>query len=159
MFCTSGLNLVILAWIGGELWCGQAQNGVNPNFKLNLTLQVRAIYPQIIGILIKVFYTSGPNLVILVWMSEEVSCTQTHGQTDGRTDMYRQAQAMTTPKGQKWPRIKGCHGLRWWLVACLAPSHYLNQCWFIFNRSLGTNYNEILIKYSMFSNILTTGIQ
>ena len=29
VFCTSGPNLVILAWMGGELWCGQAQIGVN----------------------------------------------------------------------------------------------------------------------------------
>ena len=25
LFCTSGPNLVILAWMGDELWCGQAQ--------------------------------------------------------------------------------------------------------------------------------------
>ena len=29
VFCTSGPNLVILARMGDELWCGQAQNGVN----------------------------------------------------------------------------------------------------------------------------------
>ena len=28
VFWTSGPNLVILAWMGDELWCGQAQNGV-----------------------------------------------------------------------------------------------------------------------------------
>ena len=27
----------------------------------------------------------------------------------------------------------GHHWFRWWLVACLVPIHYLNQCWFIFN--------------------------
>ena len=32
VFCTSGPNLVILAWMGDELWCGQAQNGVNFDF-------------------------------------------------------------------------------------------------------------------------------
>ena len=40
-FCTSGPNLVILAWMGDELWCGQAQNWVNFYFKLNLTLIVK----------------------------------------------------------------------------------------------------------------------
>ena len=29
LFCTSGPNLVILASMGNELWCGQAKNGVN----------------------------------------------------------------------------------------------------------------------------------
>ena len=32
VFCTSGPNLVILVLMGGELWCGQAQNGVNLDF-------------------------------------------------------------------------------------------------------------------------------
>ena len=32
LFCTSGPNLVILAWMGNELWFGQAQNGVNSEF-------------------------------------------------------------------------------------------------------------------------------
>ena len=26
--------------------------------------------------------------------------------------------------------------VRWWLVACSAPSHYLNQCWYIVNWTL-----------------------
>ena len=30
----------------------------------------------------------------------------------------------------------GRHWLRLWLVACLAPSHYLNQCWNIVNWTL-----------------------
>ena len=29
VFCTSGPNVVTLAWMGDELWCGQAQDGVN----------------------------------------------------------------------------------------------------------------------------------
>ena len=42
VFCTSGPNLVILAWMGGELWCEQAQNGVNLDFQVkNLTLKVK----------------------------------------------------------------------------------------------------------------------
>ena len=28
------------------------------------------------------------------------------------------------------------HWFRWWLVAWSAPSHYLNQCWSIVNRTL-----------------------
>ena len=38
VYCT---NLVVLARIDDELWCGQAQNGINSNFKLNLTLKVK----------------------------------------------------------------------------------------------------------------------
>ena len=26
---------------------------------------------------------------------------------------------------------------RWWLAACSAPSHYLNQCWYIYNWTTG----------------------
>ena len=38
------------------------------------------------------------------------------------------------------------HWFRQWLVACQAPSHYLNQsCWFSIGR-LGTNFSEIQIE-------------
>ena len=36
-------------------------------------------------------------------------------------------------------------------VAYSAPSHYLNQCWVIVRWTLGTNFNEILIKIQNFS--------
>ena len=32
LFSTPGLNLVILAWMGNELWCRQAQNRVNSEY-------------------------------------------------------------------------------------------------------------------------------
>ena len=32
LFYTSGPNLVILAWMSYELWCRQAQNGLNSDF-------------------------------------------------------------------------------------------------------------------------------
>ena len=38
MFYTSGPNLVILAWMGEKLWCGQAQNGVNFDFRVEFGL-------------------------------------------------------------------------------------------------------------------------
>ena len=38
VFCTSGPKLVILAWTGDDLWCGQAQNWVNFDFKLNFII-------------------------------------------------------------------------------------------------------------------------
>ena len=39
-----------------------------------------------IGILTKVFYTCGPNLVILAWTGDVLSRGQTWWRTDGRTD-------------------------------------------------------------------------
>ena len=43
--------------------------------KLNLTCQAQST-PKTIGILTKVFWTSGPNSVVLVWTDDELS----HGQ-------------------------------------------------------------------------------
>ena len=39
VFCTSGRSLVILAWMVDELWCGQAQNGVNFDFHIKFDLE------------------------------------------------------------------------------------------------------------------------
>ena len=62
--------------------------------------------PKTIGTLIKVFYTYGPNLVILTWAGDELSRRQEvlTAHTDGHTD--RQTQATTTPEGDNWPRVK-----------------------------------------------------
>ena len=46
VFCTSGPNLVILGWMGDELWCGQAQNGVNFDFDLKFDLEVQSWLPS-----------------------------------------------------------------------------------------------------------------
>ena len=40
--------------------------------KLNLACQAQST-PKIIGILTKVFYTPGPNLVVLAWTGDELS--------------------------------------------------------------------------------------
>ena len=61
-----GSNLKILTWIGGEFLHGQAQNGVNFYYKLNLALKVKVNQPKTIGILTKVFCIFCPNLVVLV---------------------------------------------------------------------------------------------
>ena len=39
IFCTSGENLVALAWTGDELSRGKAQNGINFDFEVNLDLE------------------------------------------------------------------------------------------------------------------------
>ena len=103
-------NLEIVTLIGGESWHGQAQNGVNLDFEVKFDLEGQGQSPpKTIGILTEVFYTYGPNLVILAWTGDELSRGQasayrTHRRTDGHTD--RQTQATTIPEGQNWPRVK-----------------------------------------------------
>ena len=64
--CVFGPNLEILSWIGGELWHGQAQNMVIFHFEVKFDLEFQGqLPPKTIGILTKVFCSSGPNLVIL----------------------------------------------------------------------------------------------
>ena len=97
VFSTSGPSLVALAWKGDELSRRQAQNGVNFDFEVKFDLKVQdQSPPKTIGILTKVFYTYGPNLVILAWTGDELSRGQswwrTDGLTDGRTDRRRQRQ-------------------------------------------------------------------
>ena len=99
-------NLEIVTSIGGESWYAQAQNRVNFDFEVKFDLEDQGQSPpKTIGILTKVFYTFGPNLVILAWTGDELSRGQasayrTHRHTD------RQTQATTIPEGQNWPRVK-----------------------------------------------------
>ena len=85
VFCTSGPNLVVLAWTGDELLHGQAQNGVN--FEVEFDLEGQGQSPlKTIRILTKVVYICGLNLVILAWAGEMLSHGQIWWQTDRRTD-------------------------------------------------------------------------
>ena len=103
VFCTSGPNLVVLAWTGDELSRGKAQNGVNFDFDLKFDLEGQGQSPpKTIGILTKVFYIYSPNLVIPAWTGDELSRGQasayrTHGRTDTQTDRRRQ---------QQYPKVK-----------------------------------------------------
>ena len=89
---------MILAWTGDELSCRQAQNEVTFDFEVKFDLEGQGQSPpKTIGILTKVFYTYGPNLVILAWTGDELSRGQTitaptDGRTDGHTDRRRQQQ-------------------------------------------------------------------
>ena len=66
--CIFGQNLEILTSIGGDLSRRQAQNGVNFDFSSSIwPWSSRSIAQKTIEILTKVFYISGPNLVILAW--------------------------------------------------------------------------------------------
>ena len=56
IFCTCGLNLVILARTGDELLCRQAQNGVTFDFEIKFDLEGQGQSPlKTKGILTKVF--------------------------------------------------------------------------------------------------------
>ena len=85
-------NLVVLAWKGDELLCGQGQNGVNFDCEVEFDLEGQGQSPpKAIGILTKVFYTYGPNLVILAWTGDELSGGQARDwRTDTHTDRHRQ---------------------------------------------------------------------
>ena len=106
VFSTSGPNLVALAWTGDELSRGQAQNRVNFDFEVKFDLEGQGQSPpKTIGILTKVFYIYGPNLVILAETGHELSRGQARDwRTDGHT--HRQTEATTIPEGQYWPRVK-----------------------------------------------------
>ena len=101
---------MVLAWICGELWRGQAQNGVNLAFQVKFDLEGQGQSPpKTIGTLTKFFCTFCPNLMVLAWTRDDLWHGQaqgwrTHTQTDTHTD--RQTQATTIPEGQNWPRVK-----------------------------------------------------
>ena len=100
---------MILAWTGDELSCRQAQNGVTFDFEVEFDFEGQGQSPpKTIGILTKVFYTYGPNLVILAWTGDELSRGQAsdyrrHSRTDTQT------QATTIPEGQNWPQVKSAY--------------------------------------------------
>ena len=73
----------------GELWHGQAQNGVNFYFGVQFDLEGHdQSSHKTIGILTKVFYIPGQNLVILAWTGDELSRGQAHDyRTHGRTSV------------------------------------------------------------------------
>ena len=81
---------MILAWTGDESSHGQAQNGVNFNFEVEFDLEDQGQSSRkTTGILTKVIYTYGLNLMILAWMGDEgkwLLHKQMDGRTDGQTD-------------------------------------------------------------------------
>ena len=72
--CIFVLNLEIITSIGGELWHAQAKNGVNFDFGAQFDLEDHnQSSHETIGLVTKVFYISGPNLVILALTVDELS--------------------------------------------------------------------------------------
>ena len=143
-------KFVILAWMGDELWCGQAQNGVNFDFEVKFYLQGQGQLPlKTIWTLTKVLCIFGPNLVSLAWTGDELSRGQTWWRTDRWTD--RRTQATTIPEGQNWPRVKTIQlqsMSHTWLVVLHPPARSVKQAvlkihlwllllkWFNFNSSM-----------------------
>ena len=79
-----------LAWTGGELSRGQAENGPNFDFDIKFDLEGQGqSSPKTIGTLTKVFYTYGSNLVILAWTGPSYRVDKrvidTHRHTDTQT--------------------------------------------------------------------------
>ena len=86
-------NLEVVNSIGGGLWHGQAENGVNFYFGAQFDLEGQGqLPPKTISVLTNVFCTSGPNLVIVAWTGDELSRGQTWRRTDRLKDGRRQRQ-------------------------------------------------------------------
>ena len=85
---------MVLAWTGDELSHGQAQNGVNFDFEVKCDLKGQGQSTlKTIGILTKVFYICGSNLVILTETGHELSREQARDwHTDGHTHTDRRRQ-------------------------------------------------------------------
>ena len=130
--CTSSPNLVVLAWTGDELSLGQAQNGVNCDFEVKFDLEVQGqLPPTTIGILTKVFYIYGPNLVILAETGDELSRGQARDwHTDGHT--HTQTQVTTIPEGQYWSRVK------------------TEGIWHLWTDNIATSHRECHIKLAKY---------
>ena len=95
-----GSNLKNLISIGGELWGGQAQNGVNLEFQVEFDLEGQGqSTSNPVYTLTKVFCISGLNLIILAWTGVgELSCargrhadTQIHEHRDRRGNQHPKA--------------------------------------------------------------------
>ena len=120
VFSTSGPNLVALAWTVDELSREQAQNGVNFDFEVKFDLEGQGQSPpKTIGILTKVFYTYGPNLVILAWTGDELLRGQTWWRTDGLTD------GRTDAGNDNTRRPILASGKNWCVTLLFIPS----KCW------------------------------
>ena len=86
-----------------ELWCGQAQNGVNFDFDLIFDLEGQGqLLHKTIGTLNKLFCTFEPNLVILVWTGPELSRGQA---SDWHTDWHTHGRTHTQTQATRMPKL------------------------------------------------------
>ena len=88
----------------------QAQNGVNLDFQAQFDLEDHCQSPhKTIGILIKVFYISDPNLVILAWTVDELSHGQAH---DWRTHRHTDTQTHAGNDNTRRPKLASGKNLK-----------------------------------------------
>ena len=112
-------NFEIVTSIGGELWHGLAQNGVNFDFGVQCDLEGHdQSSHKTIGILTKVFYISGPNLVILAETGDELSRGQTR---DWRTDGHTHRQTDAGNDNTRRPKLAS--GKNAWLWQWVSVEH------------------------------------
>ena len=68
---------MIVAWTGDKLLYGQAQNGINLDLQVKFDIEDQGqSTTKTIGFLTVLRCISGPNLVILTYTSEKLSCGQ-----------------------------------------------------------------------------------
>ena len=97
-------NLEIVTSIGGELWHGQAHNGVHFDFGVQFDLEGQdQSSHKTIGILTKVFYISGPNLVILAETVMNYRADKL--MIDGHTDTHTHTHTHTGNDNTRRPKL------------------------------------------------------
>ena len=131
-------NLKILISNDGDLWHGQAQNGVNFYFQVQFDLEDdRQSAHKTTGISNNVFYISDRNLVILAWTVDELSHGRAH---DWRTHTHtrRQRQYPKAKTGLGW-KLKHTHVFIWYTVVQYLTKSSANTCI--------TDFEHILKRY------------
>ena len=104
----------------------QAQNGVNLDFQAQFDLEDHCQSPhKTTGILIKVFYISDPNLVILAWTVDELSHGQAH---DWRTHRHTHIHTHTHTGNDNTRRPKLASGNKYQVLFLLSTSPLRRLC-------------------------------
>ena len=115
--------------MGDELWCGQAQYGVNQVFDLKFDLedQGRSLH-KTIKTLTKLFCIFGPNFVILAWTSPELSRRQAsdwqkdwhiHTERDAGNDNTLRSKLASYKKYSSDLICQLWNYIKWELMVCL----------------------------------------
>ena len=93
--CIFVTNLEIATSIGGELWHGQAQNGVNFDFGVQFDLEGHHHWSKF-----------GDHSLNGWWIIVRTSSWLMDTRTHGHTHIHTHKQATAILEGQNWPRIK-----------------------------------------------------
>ena len=100
--CNFVPNLEIVTAIGGELWHGQDQNGVNFDFGVPFYHEGQSKKTWVLNQgLLHLWSKFGDPSFNRWWV---MARTSIDAHTNGHTD--RHTQATTIPEGQNWPRVE-----------------------------------------------------